>query len=140
MPSIDLTKPLLAIFAHPDDETFGVGGLLALAHKSGARVGVFCATRGEKGKLHLKEAISEEKLGELRADELRAAAKIFGAERVEILNYPDGGLEGVPEEDIVEKILDAIKEFGPYTIVTFGPDGGTSHRDHVAIHKFTEEA
>ncbi|MBI2514853.1 PIG-L family deacetylase [Candidatus Wolfebacteria bacterium] len=133
---MDFTKSLLAIFAHPDDETFGAGGLLAHINRAGGRTAVISATRGEKGKLHLDIPMAPEELAKLREEELMAAAKILGVSRVHALTYPDGGLDEQSENEVVKKLLEIIKEFSPYAILTFGPDGGTGHRDHIAIHKF----
>ena len=134
---MDFTKSLLAIFAHPDDETFGCGGLLALFSRAGGVTAAISATRGEKGKSHLETPMTPEELAQLRAEELKNAAKILGVSRVETFAYPDGGLDEQSEDEVVEKLLTVIKEFSSYAILTFGPDGGSGHRDHIAIHKFT---
>ena len=131
---MDLTKPLLGIFAHPDDETFGMAGTLALAHRRGARVGVYSATRGDKGKLNLPKPLTEEELGDLREQELRDAARIIGVDEVFVDRYPDGGVDRVPEEELVQHVIEVIRRFKPYTVVTFSREGGTGHRDHVAMH------
>jgi LmbE family N-acetylglucosaminyl deacetylase len=132
---MDLTKPLLGLFAHPDDETFGMAGTLALVHRSGGRVGVFSATRGEKGKLNLPEPMTDDELGRLRELELEEAARILGVDQLYVWNYPDGGVDAVPQEELVGVVEDVIRSFEPYTVVTFSPEGGTGHRDHVAMHK-----
>lgn len=137
---MDFTKPLLAIFAHPDDETFGAGGLLALWNRAGGKTGVISATRGEKGKLHLDIPIMPEELAIIREEELKSAAKILGVSHIRVFTYPDGRLDEESEGEVVEKLLSVIKEFSPYAILTFGSDGGTGHRDHIAIHKFASRA
>jgi LmbE family N-acetylglucosaminyl deacetylase len=137
---MDLTKPLLGVFAHPDDETFGMAGTLALAHRQGARVGVLSATRGEKGKLNLPEPLTEEELGRLRERELNAAARILGIDEVFVFGYPDGAVDTVPEEELVACVERIIRSFRPHTVVTFDAKGGTGHRDHVAMHQAATKA
>lgn len=131
---MDLTKPLLGLFAHPDDETFGMAGTLALVHRRGGRVGVFSATRGEKGKLNLPEPLNEDELGRLRERELHDAASIIGVDEVYVRDYPDGAVDAIPEEELVGVLVEVIQAFKPYTVVTFSREGGTGHRDHVALH------
>lgn len=137
---MNFTKSLLAIFAHPDDETFGCGGLLALFNRAGGVTAAISATRGEKGKLHLETPMTPEELARLRAEELKSAAKILGVSRADVFAYPDGSLDEQSEDEVVEKLLQIIKEFSPYALLTFGPNGGSGHRDHIAIHKFAKRA
>jgi LmbE family N-acetylglucosaminyl deacetylase len=137
---MDLTQPLLGVFAHPDDETFGMGGTLALVHKHGGRVGVFSATRGNKGKLNLAEPLPEEELAQVREKELREAARILGVDAVYVRNYSDGSVDKIPQEELIGQIVEVIREFKPYTVVTFSREGGTGHRDHIAMHYAGTEA
>ena len=137
---MDLKKSMLGVFAHPDDETFLPGGLFALAHMMGAPTALMCLTRGEKGKGNLTKPMDERELAETRSYELKEAAKILGVSRVFIFDYPDGGLSLVPQDEILEKIVTIIKEIKPYRILTFGPEGGTGHRDHIALHGVVNQA
>ena len=137
---MDLSRPLLGVFAHPDDETFGMAGTLALAHRSGGRVGVFSATRGEKGKLNLPQPMTEEELGRLREHELEDAARILGIDQLYVWNYPDGAVDQAPQDELLSVVLDVIRSFEPFTVVTFSPEGGTGHRDHVAMHRIATRA
>ena len=89
-------RSLLAVFAHPDDETFGTGGTLAHYARAGVSVHLVCATRGEVGEAprDLKGFAS---VGDMRADELQYASNILGLESVNFLGYLDSGMPGSPD-------------------------------------------
>ena len=133
-----LKKPILAIFAHPDDESFLVGGALALAAKN-THVKIIIATRGEKGRSHIDYEISDHDLASMREQELAEAVNILNVE-CNLLDYKDGELDKANEEEIVARLIKFIRDFNPHSIITFGPDGVTGHRDHIAIGKFTTKA
>jgi LmbE family N-acetylglucosaminyl deacetylase len=130
---------LLAVVAHPDDETFGCGSLLLHAGSSGMRTVVVCATRREAG-----EASVSGDLGRLREEELRAAASALGVARVEVLGFRDSGmagdagpetLVGAPLQAVIEQVRARIEDVRPQVVVTL--DGGDGHRDHVRIRDAT---
>lgn len=124
---------LLAITAHPDDESGGFGGTLALYTARGVEVGVVCATRGEAGR-HRGNTTSREELARVRAGEFHRACKFLGASWQEIYEYPDAGLTKVPLEDLGVRLCALIRARRPDVVVTFGPDGAyTGHRDHAGI-------
>ena len=144
------TKPrLLAVFAHPDDESFGPGGTLALYARQGVEVHLICATRGEVGAapLHLLDGHTD--VASLRESELRCAAGILGLSGVYLLDYRDSGMSGSPENQhpnalaaqsvdaVASKIARLIRQIQPQVVVTFDPIGGYKHPDHIAIHKAT---
>lgn len=146
-------KKLLAVFAHPDDESFGPGGTLALYAKRGVEVHLICATRGEVGET--PEDVGErtdEKVAQLRENELRCAAQILGLEAVHFLNYRDSGMPGAetnhhpralasaPVEQVAEKVASIMQRVGPQVVITFDPIGGYRHPDHIAIHDATVHA
>ena len=137
---MDFSRPLLVLVAHPDDETFALGGTVALAVKAGAPVRVVCATRGEKGKLNLPNPCSEQELGSMRANELTEALAFLGAQQPLVWDHGDGCLAQADPEVIVEKLVNVIEEFKPSNIITFGPDGVSGHKDHIAMHYFATEA
>jgi LmbE family N-acetylglucosaminyl deacetylase len=137
---MDLKKPMLGVFAHPDDETFLLGGLFALAHTMGASTSLMCLTRGEKGMGHLKKPMNEHDLAKARSQELKDAAKTLGVDKIFIFDYPDGGVRLVPQNEILEKIIAVIEETKPYRIVIFGPEGGTGHKDHITVHAIATQA
>jgi LmbE family N-acetylglucosaminyl deacetylase len=129
-------QSLLAIFAHPDDETYRAGGTLALLAQKGAQVWVLCATRGECGipKLRPVEA------GEVRQAELECACRILGIEPPRFLDYRDGMLLQVNEEQAVGQVVRAIRELRPQALLTWPPDGVSGHPDHVAVSRWTKKA
>lgn len=137
---MDFEKPLLVIVAHPDDETFALGGTVALAARAGAPVTVISATRGEKGTLNLAQPLSAQELGSLRTRELAEALALLGAQEPIVWDYGDGRLDQANAEELLGKILQVMDACKPHRIITFGPDGGTGHRDHVAIHALATEA
>lgn len=134
-----LHKPVLAIFAHPDDESFLAGGALALAARN-THVKIIVATRGEKGRSHIDYEISDNDLANMREKELARAVSILGVKDCDVLDYKDGGLDKVDEEEIIDRLADAIRTFNPHSIITFGPDGISGHHDHIAIGKFVTKA
>ena len=88
---------LLAVLAHPDDESFGTGGTLALYAQQGAQVYLVCATRGEVGEMDPKHMRGFNSIAERREDELRCAAEKLGLTKVFFLNYRDSGMPGSPD-------------------------------------------
>ncbi len=142
---------LLAVFAHPDDETFGTGGTLAYYAQQGVDVYLICATRGEVGEAppDLKGFASA---GEMREDELRCAAGILGLKKVHFLGYRDSGMPGSPDnfhpqalaaqpvDKVAHAVASYIRAIRPQVVITFDPIGGYRHPDHIAIHRATVEA
>lgn len=116
-------KKLLAVFAHPDDESFGPGGTLALYAKQGVEIHLLCATRGEAGRGN----------GEIRSKELLEAAKILGIKKVEFLDFKDGELCNNNYHELAEKILEKIKAFKPDVVLTYDLKGISGHIDHIAV-------
>lgn len=124
---------LLAVFAHPDDETFRSGGTLALLAQRGVRVCVLCATRGEAG----VPGMACEEAGRLRQSELECACRALGIAPPRLLDYRDGTLGEVDEEEAVGRVLDAVRELRPQALLTWPPDGLSGHPDHVAVSRWT---
>ncbi len=123
---------VLGIWAHPDDEVFVSGGLMADAVRRGDRVVCLHMTQGEAG-LHYRRPFSSEALGIIRQHELAASLECLGVTEQRFLGYPDGRLAAVPGSDVVPRIHAALAEIKPDTIVTFGSDGFTGHPDHKAL-------
>jgi LmbE family N-acetylglucosaminyl deacetylase len=146
-----MTK-ILTIIAHPDDETFGMGGTLALYARRGVSVHLICATRGEVGEISDPSLATPETLGQVREQELRCAAENMGIAEVIFLDYRDSGMQGTPENDdprafvnapageVVPKLVAVIRRVQPQVVTTFEPNGGYGHPDHIAIHKHTMAA
>jgi LmbE family N-acetylglucosaminyl deacetylase len=130
---------ILSVWAHPDDETYVAGGVMALAAANGQRVVCVSATAGEKGTPD-PDAWPPERLGRVRRWEAAAAMAILGVDDHRFLDHPDGGLADLDPSGPVEEIAGIIDEVGPDTIITFGPEGGTFHPDHIAVHDWVVEA
>lgn len=130
----------VVVVAHPDDESFGCGSLIARAVDVGARVTVICATRGEAGERVPDAATDHLSLGDVRERELRAAAAVLGASSVIVLGLGDSGFDGpladnmlcaVPAEDVAALIRTALGNDHAEVLITI--DGSDGHRDHVRI-------
>jgi len=145
-------RTILSVLSHPDDETFGMGGTLALYARRGVDVHLVCATRGEVGEVapHFLEDFNS--IGELREHELRCAAENLGLAGVHFLDYRDSGMPGSPDnehpqalaaaplDEVVAKVTGYIRELRPQVVLTFDPIGGYRHPDHIAIHQATVKA
>jgi len=127
---------LLAIFAHPDDEAFRCGGTLALLARRGVRVWVLCATRGEAG----VPGLPPERTGQVRERELRCSCRALGIEPPRFLDYRDGTLAQVDEEQAVAQVTQIARELRPQILLTWPPDGVSGHPDHVAVSRWAGEA
>jgi LmbE family N-acetylglucosaminyl deacetylase len=133
-------KRLLAVFAHPDDETFRPGGTLALLARRGVRVQVLTATRGQAGSRGDPPLCLPAELPSVRERELRCACVALGIELPILLDYQDGQLSNIAPSEIVADILDVVYQVHPQIILTFGPDGISGHPDHVVIGQCAAEA
>lgn len=143
---------LLVALAHPDDETFGVGGVMSRAVDEGHRVVILCATRGEAGEIADAALATRENLGEVREGELRAAARAFGVKDVRLLAYRDSGMAGAAENGdpralanadaatVCGQVLAVMRETAPDVVVTFDPGGVYGHPDHMAMHRHVTAA
>ncbi|HEV2760574.1 MAG TPA: PIG-L family deacetylase [Acidimicrobiales bacterium] len=113
---------LLCTVAHPDDESFGLGSLLAGAVAAGARVVLVCATRGEAGEDHTGAGRTGDVLGEVREQELRTAAAELGVAEVEVLGFADSGWDGpAPVNALVnagEAAVTAVHQALTDTVIT----------------------
>ena len=136
-----MTPRIACLFAHPDDDTYGVSGALAL-HAGGAlEITVGLTTSGEAGQIADPSLASRQTLGAVREAEDRASWSALGLQAdLRFLRYPDGGVAEVPREDLVAAYLDLLLEIRPDVVVTFGPDGVTGHPDHVAVGAAATEA
>ena len=135
------TFKLLAVLAHPDDESLGFGGTLARYAAEGVETYLVTATRGEAGRFgSLGKSGDPAELGRVREAELRASANVLGIREVSILDYPDSALDQVPSAIAIRAIASHIQRIRPDVIVTFGPEGGYGHPDHIAVSQFTTAA
>lgn len=132
---------LLAVFAHPDDESLGAGGALAKYAAEGVDTYLVCATRGERGWNGAPDQFPGfEALGRLREAELACAARTLGLQEVNYLDYLDGDLDQANPQQAIAKITGHIRRLRPQVVITFPPDGIYGHPDHIAISQFTAAA
>jgi LmbE family N-acetylglucosaminyl deacetylase len=134
---------LLAVFAHPDDESLACGGLLAWCASLGARVSLCCATGGELGAsagIDTGSPIQPADVRRVRIQELHDAACILGIADVMVLDHEDGMLPWTDTERLEADIRSAIVDLRPDVVVTFGDDGLYGHPDHIAIYERTTAA
>ncbi len=131
---------LLAVFAHPDDESFGPAATFAKYVAQGVRISLVCATRGEAGEISDPQLATPETLSQVREEELRCACRTIGIEEVRILGYRDGQMAAYDLQEIEGKVVRAIRELRPQVVLTFGPDGITGHLDHITVGKATTAA
>ncbi len=124
------------MIAHPDDESFPMGGTLAKYAAVGVRVVLVSATRGEAG----IPGLSSIETAHLRAAELTAAAQVLGISRLEFLGYLDGEFDRADNEEVIEKLMKIIQQEKPDAVITFGADGISGHPDHIAAHRFATHA
>ena len=132
---------LLCVFAHPDDESMGMGATLAKYAAEGVETHLVCATRGERGWFGTEEQNPGlDALGQIRQGELRRAAETLGMKEVHFLDYIDADLDQANPDEAIAKIVTHIRERKPHAVVTFPPDGNYGHPDHIAIGQFTQAA
>jgi LmbE family N-acetylglucosaminyl deacetylase len=140
-PVITNQLKLLAVFAHPDDESMGMGGTLAKYSAEGVETYLVCASRGERGWFGLEgENPGFRALGELREKELACAGEKLGLKEIHFLDYIDGEVDQAEPLDAIGRIVTHIRSIQPQVVVTFPPDGAYGHPDHIAISQFTTAA
>jgi LmbE family N-acetylglucosaminyl deacetylase len=127
---------LAAIFAHPDDESFVVGGTVPRYVAAGIRCDLYCATNGDAGRASGVQVGSREALGTVRKAELLAAARELGFGDVRAPGHPDGDLGRLDADMLIGEIVDFLRQHRPRVVITFGPEGApNAHRDHRAISR-----
>ncbi|KAB2903564.1 MAG: PIG-L family deacetylase [Anaerolineae bacterium] len=131
-----IKQSMLVVLAHPDDESFPLGGTLAKYAALGVQITLICATKGEAG----IPSLPQEKVALLRERELRAAAAVLGLSEVRFLGWKDGELAKVDESIAIQQLLPILREIHPQVVITFGPDGISGHPDHIAVHHWTAAA
>lgn len=144
-------KRLLAVFAHPDDES-GFAGSLAHYAKQGVHVALVCATKGEAGEISDPSLATPANLGAKREAELRCASEVIGISELHFLGYCDSGMINTPEnerptafiqadaDEIRFKLVKLIRDIKPQVVITFEPQGWYGHPDHIAAGRFATEA
>ena len=147
--SSDQKKTLLAIMAHPDDESFGIGGTLAKYAREGVDVHLICATDGENGTVAPELLEGYDSISALRYDELRCAVEKLGLASLTMAGYRDSGMAGSdsnrhpqsltaqPVEEVAAKFAQVIRKVRPQVVVTHDPLGNYKHPDHIACQQAT---
>lgn len=145
-------RRLLLCYAHPDDESFGSGPLIAKYVAEGAEVYLICATNGEAGTVAPEHMNGHKSVSEVRLAELACAAQTLGLREVIRLGYRDSGMMGsadnnhpealwqAPVEQVAERVAAEIQRIRPQVVITFDPYGGYGHPDHIQIHRATVAA
>ena len=145
-------KTLVAILAHPDDESFGIGGTLAKYAHEGVNTHYLCGTRGESGTVDAEMMQGFSSVSELRTNELECASHELGLAGVEYLNYRDSGMLGSEDnrhidslfaaatDDVAQRIITQIHLLKPDVVITHDQFGGYGHPDHIKLHQATLRA
>jgi len=138
-------RRLMAVTAHPDDETLGFGGALARYADEGVETHLVTATRGQAGRYfgHAQgtpEHPGQAALAAIREKELRSAASALGIRHVHLLDYRDQELDRAPVQEAVAAIAAHIRRVRPQVVLTFAPDGAYGHPDHIAISQLATAA
>lgn len=138
-PDVSRLGTVLGIWAHPDDEVYLSGGLMAMARDAGQRVVCVTATLGEHGSPDPRRW-PPERLARVRAAELRASLAVLGVTEHHGLHLPDGGCADQPFDRVVDRLVRIIDDVRPDTILSFGPDGFTGHSDHQTVSAWAAAA
>jgi LmbE family N-acetylglucosaminyl deacetylase len=145
-------KTLVAIFAHPDDESFGIGGTLARYAHQGVLAHYLCGTRGESGTVDPRFMAGYADVSELRSAELECASRELGLAGVHYLGYRDSGMPGSPDnrhpnslfsasvDDVAGRIGEHLLRLKPDTVITHDKFGGYGHPDHIKLYHATVRA
>ncbi len=119
---------VLAVVAHPDDESFGLGAILDAFHRAGIRTAVLCLTRGEASTLH---GVAGD-LAAVRRREFAAAARTLEVTDTVLRDFPDGALDHVCRSRLMGEVIDAARAVHADGLLVFDPSGVTGHPDHAA--------
>lgn len=138
------SKRLLCVFAHPDDESLNIGGLLAKAKKEGIFTYLVCLTQGGKGAIDPK--LWGKSLGKKRVRELTLAGEILGIKKIFACDFPDGKLVS-QQKKIKKRLKEIMVQIKPQIVITHDPGGASGHPDHITtsmmvksvVKKFNEK-
>ena len=132
-------RTILGIWAHPDDEVFTSGGLMAEAVSRGDRVACLHLTSGEAGLYH-RDSYPSDVMAAVRRKELASSLDCLGVTEQHFMDYPDGHLALASAGEVVARIHDELARVNPDTVITFGSDGFTGHPDHKALSAWVTSA
>ena len=147
-----MSRALVLVHAHPDDEALGTGGTIARYAAEGVHVCLITCTNGEVGEIADVPELGptdeiRPRLGEIRRAELEAACAELGNVDLRMLGYHDSGMDGTPENDapvafvnqpmdeVVGRIVQILREVRPQVVVTYDEFGGYGHPDHIRAHQ-----
>ena len=131
---------ILGVWAHPDDETYVSAAHMMRALGAGDRVVCVTASYGELGSPDEVRWPPGGDLAKVRSQELDAALAVLGVTEHHWLDYPDGGCAQVPLAEGAARIHEQLQAVRPDTVMTFGPDGGTGHPDHISVSRWVDAA
>jgi mycothiol S-conjugate amidase len=146
---------LLAIHAHPDDESSKGAGTMARYAKEGARVVLVCATGGEQGEIlnpRMDKPGILDRIAEVRKAELETACDLLGVSQIYYLGYRDSGMPGdkanshpkafgrADADEVTAKLVEIIRKEQPEVILGYDESKGYEHPDHVAVHSYGTRA
>lgn len=131
---------LLAVFAHPDDESCGPGATLALYAHRGVEVTLVCVTKGERGAWGADQTTPLGQFGARRIQELACACESLGIRRWAVLGYPDGDVSRCQHRDLERELVKWIRKVRPRVVVTHCPEGPQGHADHHALSRVVARA
>lgn len=129
-------KCISVVLAHPDDESFGIGGTLAKYAAQNVSIHVILATRGEAG----IPSLDPDATGMRREAEAVAACAVLGVDELTFLGFLDGELTTVPDDEAIPLLVQKLQKQRPDVVLTFGPDGVSGHPDHIAVSRWTTSA
>ena len=144
-----MTKRLLIVYAHPDDESFGLGAFVAKSVAEGVEVSLICTTNGDVGSVDPKFMDGHSSVAEVRLSELHCAAQVLGFKEVITFGYRDSGMMNSPDnndpkaswqaptDEVADRIIDVIHRIHPQVMITFDPYGGYGHPDHIKCNQAT---
>ena len=136
-----MTRAIAAIFAHPDDEVFSIGGTIAKYARAGVRCDLYCATDGDAGRASGVAVRSRAELAQRRRRELEEGGRMLGFSDIRFGGHPDGALGTVDADVLIGEIVEVLRRWRPGVVITFGPDGApNAHRDHRAISRVATAA
>jgi LmbE family N-acetylglucosaminyl deacetylase len=144
-----MPKRMLITFAHPDDESFGIGSLIAKYVAEGTEVTLICSTNGDVGTISPEHMQGHDSIASVRLSELQCAADVLGFKEVITFDYRDSGMMGstdnqhadclwsAPLDEVTQKITEVMQRIRPQVVITFDPFGGYGHPDHIKMNQAT---
>lgn len=148
-------RSLLAIHAHPDDESSKGAGTMAKYANEGVRVSLVCATDGAEGDIlnpRMDKPGVKERMSEIRKEELAAACSILGVAEIYYLGYRDSGMPDTPSnkhknafwnaspDEAVGKLVEIIRKERPQVVLSYDESKGYEHPDHIRVHEWGRQA